>query len=101
MSTQTSTVTEVIEETEIIEPGKYRVILHNDDKTTFDFVIFILRTVFDKDLEEAAEITLRIHDIGAATAGIYTHQIAESKVDETSSLAKANHFPLKATAEEF
>ena len=101
MSTQTEIVTEVIEQTELVEPSKYRVILHNDDKTTFDFVIYILEEVFEKEYTEAAEITFRVHDAGAATAGIYTHQIAESKVDEATQLARSNQFPLKLTAEEF
>ena len=101
MSTQTEVITEVIEQTELVEPSKYRVILHNDDKTTFDFVIYILEEVFHKDYNEAAEITFRVHDAGTATAGIYTAQIAECKVEEATQLAKANQFPLKLTAEEF
>ena len=101
MSTQTNVIEEVKEETQLNEPSKFRVILHNDDKTTFDFVIYILEEVFHKEYNEAAEITFRVHDAGAATAGIYTHQIAESKVDEATLLAKSNQFPLKLTAEEF
>ena len=101
MSTQTNVIEEVKEEVELNEPSKFRVILHNDDKTTFDFVIHILTEVFHKDFNEATEITFRVHDAGAATAGIYTHQIAESKIDEASALARANNFPLKLTAEEF
>jgi len=91
----------VKEETELKEPSKFRVILHNDDKTTFDFVIYILEEVFQKEYDEAAEITFRVHDSGAATAGIYTHQIAESKIDEATTIARNNNFPLKLTAEEF
>ena len=99
MSTQV--ITEVVEEIALKEPSKYRVILHNDDKTTFDFVIHILTEVFHKELNEATEITFRVHDAGAATAGVYTHQIAECKIGEAAALAKANNFPLKLTAEEF
>lgn len=99
MSTQVTE--EVKEQLELKEPSKFRVILHNDEKSTFDFVIHVLQTVYQKEMDEAVEITFRIHDIGSATAGIYTHQIAECKVEETTLLAKANNFPLKATSEEF
>jgi len=81
------------------KPSMYNVILHNDDKTSFEFVIGILTYVFHKDIEEAAEITTNVHINGQGVAGTYTQEIAEQKVQETVSLAKANGFPLVATCE--
>jgi ATP-dependent Clp protease adaptor protein ClpS len=92
--------TEAKEEVEVKEPGKYKVVLHNDDKTTFDFVIFILTEVFNKSMKEAAEITMFVHEKGQAVAGIYTYQIAEMKIDESITLARRAGFPLTLTAEE-
>jgi len=100
MSTQTDVIEEVKEEIEVKEPSMFRVILHDDNKTTFDFVIYILMSVFNKEYDEASELTFRVHDSGAATAGIYTFQIAETKVDEATSLARTNNYPLTLTAEE-
>ena len=82
--------------TELVEPSKFRVVLHNDDKTTFDFVIYVLEFVFNKSSNESFKLTKYIHINGSATAGIYTHQIAETKAEETIELAKINNFPLKA-----
>jgi ATP-dependent Clp protease adaptor protein ClpS len=101
MSTQTDVIEEVQEETEIQEPSMFRVIIHNDDKTTFDFVIYVLTTIFDKEYNEAAELTFRVHDSGSATAGIYTFQIAETKVEEATEIARLNNYPLTLTLEEF
>ena len=92
--------TETKEQTEVKEPGKYKVILHNDEKTTFDFVIHILTTVFGKSFKEAAELTMHVHEKGSAVAGIYTYQIAEMKVEESISLARRAGYPLTLTAEE-
>ena len=91
---------EVLEKHQFKEPSKYRVILHNDDITTFEFVVHILTSVYSKDIDDAVMITGIIHESDNATAGIYTHQIAETKVEETKLLAEANQFPLKATLEE-
>lgn len=100
MAIQTDVKQEVQSETSLVEPGKFRVILHNDEKTTFDFVIYVLEFIFNKSSTEALELTKYIHSNGSATAGIYTHQIAETKAEETIELAKINAYPLKATVEE-
>lgn len=91
------------EETAIIvrPPGMYKVLLHNDDTTTFDFVIMVLATIFYKTLEESVEITKAIHIEGRGIAGApYTKEIAEAKTEETLALSRANGFPLVATFEE-
>ena len=82
-------------------PKMYKVILHNDDRTTFDFVISILTKIFHKTLQEAIEITVAIHEQGQGVAGApYTREIAEEKTLETVSFSRANGFPLTATFEE-
>lgn len=95
-------VIEKIDETIKVQiPKMYKVLLHNDDRTTMDFVILILTQVFHKNMDEAIEITLHIHNNGQGVAGgPYTREIAEEKTSETVSYARANGFPLVATFEE-
>ncbi len=82
------------------EPTKYKVLLHNDDYTTMDFVIDILMAIFHKNIFEAEEIMLKIHKQGKAVCGIYTYDIAQTKVYQVKQMAKSNGFPLLATFEE-
>lgn len=95
-------VIEKIDETIKVQiPKMYKVLLHNDDKTTFDFVILVLVQIFHKTVEEAIEITHAIHLTQVGIAGSpYTREIAEEKTIETISFARANGFPLTATFEE-
>ena len=81
------------------EPPKYAVLLHNDDYTTFDFVVEVLERYFHKTAEEAAQITLRVHHEGKGLAGIYSGQIAETKTVQVSDYAKSQGYPLKCTME--
>lgn len=97
--------TDVIERTkeivQIREPSMYKVILHNDDSTTFDFVIMVLMKIFHKSGDEAVEITKAIHEAGQGIAGSpYTKEIAEEKAHETVLYSRANNYPLTATFEE-
>ena len=87
-------------ETEIKEPSMYRVILHNDDYTPMDFVIDILISVFHKSFDEAEMIMWRVHEKGSAVCGIYTFEIAETKVEHVKMRAREMGFPLLATMEE-
>ena len=82
------------------EPTKYKVLLHNDDYTTMDFVVEILMAIFHKNIVEAEEIMLTIHKRGRAVCGIYTYDIAQTKVYQVKEMAKSNGFPLLATVEE-
>jgi len=82
------------------EPSKYKVLLHNDDYSTMDFVVDILMNIFRKNLTEAEEIMIGIHKSGKAICGIYTYEIAETKVYQVKQLAKTKGFPLLATMEE-
>lgn len=81
-------------------PKMYRVLLHNDDYTTMDFVIMILMKIFHKNDQEAEIIMWDIHKKGKGTCGVYTHEIAQTKVEQVKRLAKDNQFPLLATMEE-
>lgn len=86
---------------DIREPKKFKVIFHNDEKTTFDFVILALTQIFHHEVEAAFELTQKIHMMGAAVVGVYPEEIAEMKTLETLALAKEHGFPLKVTFEEF
>jgi len=82
------------------KPKMYRVLIHNDDYTTMDFVIMILMKIFHKSEQEAEIIMWDVHKKGKGTCGIYTHEIAQTKVEQVKRLAKDNEFPLLATMEE-
>ncbi len=81
------------------EPSLYRVILLNDDYTTMEFVIHVLETVFHKQLPEATRIMLNVHKNGVGLCGVYTHEIAETKVAQVHAMAAKKQFPLKCTME--
>ena len=80
-------------------PTMWRVLLHNDDYTTQEFVVWILETVFHKPPTEAFEIMMRVHRSGLGIAGIYTRDVAETKVNATKTLAEQHEFPLLVTME--
>jgi len=84
---------------ELEEPPMYRVLLLNDDYTTMDFVVEVLRHVFHKSEEEATRIMLNVHHQGVGVCGSYPMEIAETKVDQVDSLARERGFPLKCTME--
>lgn len=94
-------IEKIDEAIKVQEPKMYKVILHNDDKTTFDFVIAVLMDIFHKTVDEAIEITKLIHVTGQGIAGApYTREIAEEKTLETVSFSRVNNFPLTPTFEE-
>jgi ATP-dependent Clp protease adaptor protein ClpS len=87
-------------EIEIEEPKKYKVILLNDNYSTVDFVIQVLMQIFKKNLEEATTITMNIHEQGKGICGVYTYEIAQTKVAQVRTNARKAEFPLKAIIEE-
>jgi ATP-dependent Clp protease adaptor protein ClpS len=83
----------------VAEPPKFAVFLHNDDYTTMEFVVEILTIDFSKPSEEAMGIMLRVHQEGKAVAGVYSFEVAESKVLKVTDKARKSGFPLKLTLE--
>ena len=81
------------------EPGKYKVIVLNDDTTPVEFVVAMFIQVFRHSQSGALELTMKIHHEGSAVAGIYTHEIAEQKIDDATQLARGHGFPLVLKAE--
>jgi ATP-dependent Clp protease adaptor protein ClpS len=80
-------------------PPMFKVILHNDDYTSMEFVVIILMNVFGKSLEKATQMMLNIHNRGRQICGVYPRQIAETKVETVHNLAASKGFPLKSTME--
>ena len=80
-------------------PRMYRVIMHNDDFTTMEFVVDVLRKVFFKPEEEANQLMLKVHKEGKATVGLYTLDIAVSKSQKAMRMARDQGFPFKLTWE--
>lgn len=91
--------TSTINRESLEEPPLYKVLLHNDDYTTMDFVIMVLQTIFDKNSGEATRIMLNVHHQGIGIAGVYTREIGETKVAVVHQLARRFQFPLKCTLE--
>ena len=94
-----STITESRTEQELEKPRMWRVLLHNDDYTTQDFVVWILESIFHKPRGEAFTIMMSVHRFGMGVAGVYTHDVAETKVKTTKQLAEEHEFPLLVTME--
>lgn len=84
---------------QIEEPPLYKVLLHNDDYTTMDFVVQVLELVFQKSPPEASRIMMNVHQTGVGVAGVYTREIAETKVAVVHDLARKHDFPLKCSME--
>jgi ATP-dependent Clp protease adaptor protein ClpS len=81
------------------KPSMYRVIILNDDYTPIDFVVNLVSQVFRKTVEEAARITLDVHNKGYAVAGVYTYEIAETKVAVAEAHAARHEHPLQLVME--
>jgi len=81
------------------KPRLWRVILHNDDYTTMEFVIEVLTTVFNKTPAEATDLMWQVHRRGACLAGVYTHEVAETKIARVEAMAREAEFPFLATME--
>ena len=82
------------------EPTRYKVVLLNDDYTTMEFVVSVLETVFQKSSAEAYRIMMQVHVNGSGIAGVYPWEVAETKVEALTSMARHAEYPLRATIEE-
>lgn len=83
----------------ITEPPMYKVLLHNDDYTTKAFVVEILTVVFNKPIEAATRLMWQVHRNGIGVCGVYPYEMAETKVNLVTRVARENGFPLKTTME--
>ena len=81
------------------EPRRFKVILHNDDFTTMEFVVMILKQVFLKSEEEAQTLMLQVHHSDKAVVGIYSYDIAISKARKATNMAREQGYPLRLTVE--
>lgn len=84
---------------EVKEPPLFKVLLHNDDYTSMEFVVSILEQVFKKNTSEATKIMMNVHQEGIGVAGIYTYEICETKVVIVHDLARKNEYPLRCSIE--
>jgi ATP-dependent Clp protease adaptor protein ClpS len=98
-STDSKTKTGSSSGTKEDHPPMYKVLLHNDNYTTMEFVVDVLVNVFGKSLEKANQIMLNVHNKGKEVCGTYPLQIAETKMDVVHNLASNKGFPLKSTME--
>lgn len=94
-----STLTEAREDQKVARPRLWRVLLHNDDYTTQEFVVWVLEAIFRKPRTEAVAIMMRVHQSGMGIAGVYTHDVAATKLQATRQAAEDHEFPLLATME--
>jgi ATP-dependent Clp protease adaptor protein ClpS len=85
--------------TETKKPSLYRVLLLNDDYTPMEFVVFVLERMFNKTQEEATRIMLHVHQHGVGICGVFTYEVAETKVAQVLDLARRNEHPLQCTME--
>ena len=83
----------------LAKPPLYKVLFHNDNYTTMEFVVAVLREVFHKSESDAVTIMLSVHRNGLGMAGVYTYEVAETKINKTHALAKEHEYPLKLTME--
>src|SRR6187455_2141937 len=92
-----SVLTESQNQQKLERPRMWRVLLHNDDYTTQEFVVWILESIFNKPRAEAFTIMMSVHRSGMGVAGVYTHDVAETKLKATQQMAEEQEFPLLVT----
>ena len=91
---------ELEDKVDVDEPKSFKVLLHNDDYTTMEFVVMILEDIFNKTTSEAHEVMLKVHREGVGICGIYCFEVAETKAQKVESLASQEGHPLKVSVEE-
>lgn len=100
MSTETVEKQKIDIDEELKEPSNYKVLFHNDDYTTQEFVTEVLVDIFHKNYKEAETLMIKVHTEGKAVVGSYSYDIALTKVNHTTKLARSQDFPLRVTMEE-
>jgi ATP-dependent Clp protease adaptor protein ClpS len=86
-------------EPETKQPQRYKVLVHNDDYTTMEFVVMVLEVVFHRPDTEAVRIMLHVHQQGVGVAGVYSFEEAETRIAKVARLAREHEFPLKCSME--
>jgi ATP-dependent Clp protease adaptor protein ClpS len=81
------------------QPQRYKVLVHNDDYTTMEFVVMVLEVVFHRPEPDAVRIMLHVHKEGAGVAGVYSYEVAEARIAKAARLAREHEFPLRCTME--
>jgi len=95
----TAVIDKVVERTKLSQPSHWNVVLHNDDRTSMEFVIVVLMQIFHKSAEDSATLMFTIHENGRGVAGTYTKEVAEYKRDMTLDAARLNGYPLHVSLE--
>lgn len=95
----TSTGAATRDRVDIEEPRHYKVIFHNDDFTTMEFVTEVLQLIFNKPADEAVALMMRVHRVGFATVGVYSYDVAMTKAGQATAMARQEGFPLRITCE--
>jgi len=88
------------QEEKLARPRRWKVLLHNDDYTTMEFVVWVLQAVFHHDETTATQIMLHVHKTGTGVAGVYTREVAETRISQVEALAREHEFPLRCSMEE-
>lgn len=91
--------TRTVTKPKVDEPPKYKVVFHNDDYTSMEFVVYLLENVFRHTSASATRIMLHIHTTGIGIAGVFTREVAETKLNKTMDLAREHGYPLQVTME--
>ena len=81
------------------KPSNYKVLMHNDDYTPMEFVVLVLQRFFSMDIEDATRVMLQVHQHGIAVCGVFTYEVAETKVSQVIDFARENQHPLQCTLE--
>lgn len=88
------------EKVKIAMPKKYKVVFHNDNVTTMEFVTEVLRRIFNKPVDEAVALMMKVHREGRATVGVFSYDVAMTKASMTMAMARNEGFPLRVTCEQ-
>ncbi len=93
VATQTRT------EKKVDKPRLYKVLFHNDNYTTMEFVVYVLKEVFHRSEADSVQIMLQVHHQGVGLAGVYTYDVAQTKISTTEALAREQEYPLRLSME--
>lgn len=96
---ESDTAVDTRTEKKVARPRMWKVLLHNDHYTTREFVVMVLVDVFNKSETDAVQIMMHVHHRGVGVAGVYTHDVAQTKIDKVHRLARAYEYPLKLSME--